>query len=205
MNGNNYKYIGCIKGDFSEMDYLIKSFESITNIKRLLNHDSKTLNDQGELTKEIKDRIKRYKSWGFNESNTTFYQVFDNEHPTVFKKFIDITELDDPVASFITQKPGNTLPFHRDTFIDYKLRNNLDPKNDKVVRYMIFMEDWQPGHTFLVEDEPIINWKKGDMIYWGSKYHVGSNAGRVPKTTLNITGIVKKNGLHFRNNLNLYF
>ena len=28
MNGNNYKYIGCIKGDFSEMDYLIKSFEN---------------------------------------------------------------------------------------------------------------------------------------------------------------------------------
>jgi len=191
MNGKHYQYIGQIKGDFTEMDRLIKSYEKISSKIILLKRDEKTLDDEGKITTEI------------NEHNTVFFQIFDHEYPEIFKKFINITGLDKAVASFITQTPGNTLPLHQDLFINFKIKYNLDPKSQNVVRYMIFMEDWQPGHTFLVEDETIINWKKGDMIYWGDKYHLGSNAGKVPKTTLNITGIINKNSAHIKENPNL--
>ena len=43
------------------------------------------------------------------------------------------------------------------------------------------------------------------MIYWGDKYHLGSNAGSEPKTTLNITGISDSNSIHNLKNPNLVF
>ena len=61
---------------------------------------------------------------------------------------------------------------------------------------MVFLEDWVPGHMFTVEDESMDHWKKGDTIFWGDALHLGANASSVPKSTMNITGIVNSKCLH---------
>ena len=205
MQGKKYKYIGRVNGDFSKIDELIKNYKDYASKQVLVTADENTLDDKSEVTKLINERINLYKSWGYNEFNTVFYQVFNHQYTEIFQPLIDMSGLKKAVSSFITQTPGNTLPMHQDTFINFKLKNNIDPKNPDVVRYMIFMEDWQPGHTFLVEDEDVSYWKKGDMVFWGDKYHLGSNGGSVPKTTLNITGISDSKSPHNLENPKLIF
>ena len=202
MKPRNYQYIGRVTGNFSKMDDLIKNYANVANKQILLKTNKDTLSDNSDIAKQIDERIGLYKSWGFNEYNTVFYQVFNDQYQDIFQPFINITGLKKCVSSFITQTPGNTLPKHQDLFINFKLKNNL-PINSDVKRYMVFMEDWQPGHTFLVEDENVSNWLKGDMIYWDDKFHLGSNGGSVPKTTLNITGINVPSSAHNLKNPNL--
>ena len=204
MISRHFQYIGRAKGDYSAIDNLINNYQNLTKKKILINNAEDDINDGSEIQKQINERISLYKSWGYNEYNTCYYQIFDHQYKEIFKPFINMTGLDMAVSSFITQTPGNTLPFHQDTFINFKVTNKL-PISSEVKRYMIFMEDWKPGHSFIVEDEPINDWKKGDMVCWGNKYHSGSNGGSVPKTTLNITGISTLESLHRLENPKLDF
>jgi hypothetical protein len=76
-----------------------------------------------------------------------------------------------------------------------KKANNL--KNKKVIRYMVFLKDWDWGHYFGIGNNVIHQWKAGDMITWNPHmHHCGSNAGMSPKITLNITGFIEKDSLH---------
>ena len=196
MKTKNYKKLGNISGDFYEIEDILNIYKKISKKKYLLKVDKNTLNDNSDASKEIRKRIKLYKSWGYKNNNTSFYQIFDDKYKKTLKKLSSLFNLKKTVSSIIVQQPGNTLPYHKDTFINFKLKNNLNLNNKNVVRYMIFLDDRKHGHNFEVENEIIKNWKKGDIIYWGDNYHMGNNAGSSFKATLNITGISSRNSLH---------
>lgn len=93
------------------------------------------------------------------------------------------------VATPTLQMPGNILPMHIDKFIF--LKNTLG-KNANIVRFLIFMKDWENGHALQVGNSWLANWSAGDVVLWyPNKPHLALNAGFTNKWTCNVTGILK--------------
>lgn len=87
--------------------------------------------------------------------------------------------------------PGHVVPAHVDHYAAYKRRFGLE-SSDQIIRVLIFLEDWQPGHYFDVDGRGIVNWQAGDWVSWqGSVPHRLANLGSVDRYTFTITGILK--------------
>ena len=83
--------------------------------------------------------------------------------------------------------PAVILPNHKDTYIRYKELFNCSLNN--VERAIIFLEDWQSGHYFEIENTPIIEWNMGDYVWWkGNAEHMAANVGATKRYTLHLTG-----------------
>jgi len=81
---------------------------------------------------------------------------------------------------FIKLNPGQFQCMHVDS-------HTLDVKN--LVRYTIFLQDWEPGHIFVLDDQYIANYKAGDMYEWSDPLllHGPANIGYNPRYTCQIT------------------
>ena len=62
------------------------------------------------------------------------------------------------------------------------------PVND-VIRYTMFLQDWEPGHIFVYDDTYISNYKAGDIYEWSNPMtvHGPANIGYNTRYTLQIT------------------
>lgn len=86
--------------------------------------------------------------------------------------------------------PGCTLPNHSDTYSKYKKLLDIK-KSESIHRAIIFLEDWQSGHYFEINDKPILDWQAGDCVWWQYDVpHIAANVGITDRYTLQITGIV---------------
>ena len=189
----DFIFIKNLKYDYKKLNEQIRKLEKKTDEKSVVQSDKKFKN------LKLNKRIQAFKDWGYLEDQTKFTQLFSSDHPKLFKKFLDLSKLSNATASIIKQYPGNILPWHYDTHVTFKnmIKNNKELKNKKVIRYMIFLTDWDWGHYFAIGNNIIHQWKSGDMITWDPfMHHCGSNAGMVPKITLNITGFIEKDSLH---------
>lgn len=126
----------------------------------------------------------------YNNNNTFFYQSFDHA-PNEILKFAQKNFYENYSITMMKQPPGSFIPRHKDTYYKFKLKNKeIDSK--KIVRYCIFLHDWQPGHYFEYDDKPITIWSKGDILVLEKDvYHRSANAGTQFKYTAQITGILK--------------
>jgi hypothetical protein len=81
---------------------------------------------------------------------------------------------------FVKLYPGEFQIMHIDP-------HTVDVKN--LVRYTIFLQDWEPGHIFVWDDKYISNYKAGDMYEWNDPMtvHGPANIGYNPRYTLQIT------------------
>ena len=72
--------------------------------------------------------------------------------------------------------PGQFMPMHVDPL--------PDKPNGKM--YWIPMQDYHSGHVFIIKDELIKDYKKGDVFVFDSvtDYHGSANIGMIPKLTL---------------------
>ena len=92
-------------------------------------------------------------------------------------------------TSIIKQNPGMVIPEHSDTYYMFKKKHGIDTE---IVRWCIFLQDWQPGHYFDLKGKPMLEWKKGDYVELKEGIlHRGSNSGLNPKYTAQITGVKK--------------
>ena len=95
---------------------------------------------------------------------------------------------------YYRMSPGTILPLHRDTYRRYIDIHNLDGKAHTIRRAIIFLEDWQSGHYLELNNEPIVNWKKGDIVMWEyAEPHLAANMGLTNRYTLQITGHIDDN------------
>ena len=125
----------------------------------------------------------------FTNNNTNLYEVFD----TAPKFIIDFAKkiFSKYTIGMIKQLPGNFIPNHTDKYYKFLKKFNLSNK-EEIVRYCIFLEDWQPGHYFEINNKPFLNWKKGDIcVLKKGVYHRSSNGGDTAKYTAQITGTLK--------------
>lgn len=93
-------------------------------------------------------------------------------------------------TSYYRMTSGTVLPVHVDTYKKYiELFNIKDVKNLR--RALIFLEDWSSGHYLEVDNQPILNWSKGDYVVWYKHTpHMAANLGLAPRYTLQVTGHV---------------
>tara|TARA_B100001778_G_C18251978_1_gene478236 strand:- start:111 stop:578 length:468 start_codon:yes stop_codon:yes gene_type:complete len=123
----------------------------------------------------------------YRDHNTVHFQIFDRApdyvNKTARENFVVFS------TSMIKQNPGMVFPLHSDTYYKFKQTHRV---TGDIVRWCIFLQDWQPGHYFDMNQQPIVNWKKGDYVELKEgDLHRGSNSGNVPKYTAQITGVLK--------------
>lgn len=86
--------------------------------------------------------------------------------------------------------PGTVLPEHADTYSKFRQIYGIDDLA-RIVRYVVFLEDWQSGHYFEIDNFPIISWVKGQAVSWrGDTPHIAANIGKQNRYTLQLTGIL---------------
>lgn len=58
--------------------------------------------------------------------------------------------------------PGEGVPFHRDSNDEF-----LESPTDTIARYVLFLQDWIPGHIFLYQDKKMLtDYKAGDLFLY---------------------------------------
>jgi hypothetical protein len=88
-------------------------------------------------------------------------------------------------------EPGSILPLHKDKYSYYSTQYNIIDFN-KIVRVIVFLEDYELGHILQIEDTPVTEWKAGNWVSWsGKKTHLAANFGCHNRYTLQITGLIK--------------
>jgi hypothetical protein len=91
-------------------------------------------------------------------------------------------------ASLYKMTPGCVLPTHADTYSLYKKFHNIS--HNRIMRIVVFLEDWQSGHYLEVEGRPITDWVAGNWIGWNyNTEHMAANLGPTDRYTMQITGV----------------
>lgn len=135
---------------------------------------------------------------GFNEHNTGGRQTREGLH-NIMHVMAKASGLWNPQIMFLEQPPGKFIPWHRDSYNNYR-RNHAKVADDvEVIRYLVQLNDWQWGHYVLVGNDVIHQYKVGDIHCWPEGiYHCTGNAGLWPRYCLTITGVVTPSALHLK-------
>ena len=108
--------------------------------------------------------------------------------PEVFHKVRDSFNLVKPVIAVNRLQPGKILPFHRDLFKTYKLRNDISPE-DKITRIIVFLHKPKAGHQLWIEDN-ICTGDAGSYFGWEQDtVNMAANLGSEMRYILQITGV----------------
>lgn len=94
-------------------------------------------------------------------------------------------------TSFYVMRPGDILPRHQDTYARYCAHHGIT--SDRVWRAIVFLQDWQPGFLFEVDDRAVTGYLNGHFVIWHDHApHLAGNVGSQPRYTLQITGTLKQ-------------
>ena len=135
---------------------------------------------------------------GYTSHNTGGRQSRENLHH-VMHLMAERSGLWNPQIMFLEQPPGKFVPWHRDSYNNYR-RNHAKVSDDtEVIRYLVQLNDWQWGHYVSVGNDVIHQYSLGDIHCWKEGiYHCTGNAGLWPRYCLTITGVVQPSALHLQ-------
>lgn len=103
--------------------------------------------------------------------------------------------------SFHIQRPGQVLMYHHDLY--YAIIRDVDPelswKPEKLRRFVIFLEDWQPGHIWIVGNTTYSHWRKGECITWSwvDMPHGTANLSPNSRYSIHLTGYMTETSFDF--------
>lgn len=147
-----------------------------------IREDNVTILDRAN---EFEQQNLRYIEAGYNHDNSMYYRSFDVDDEvhdfcrTLFPRYS---------VGIMKQPPGQTLPLHEDTFYMFAKTHNVDPYD--CIRVNIFLEDWQSGHYFEINEKSVLQWSKGDAIIIArDEPHLSGNMGLTTKFTMQVTGV----------------
>lgn len=154
------------------------------NYKNLSWQEEDNVSCQGRAV-EFEEQNELYRRAGFTKYNTTYYRAFEVDNDihefckTLFPRYS---------VGIMKQLPGQTLPNHEDTFFKFAGSHNIDPYS--CCRVNIFLEDWQSGHYFEINQKSFLHWKAGDaIIITRNQPHLSGNMGMTAKYTMQVTGV----------------
>lgn len=94
-------------------------------------------------------------------------------------------------TSYYRMSTGTILPTHSDLYVKYIKIHNLEGKEHRIRRAVIFLEDWKPGHYSEINGQGLVGWKAGTVLEWSyDTPHAAANIGIEDRYTLQITGWV---------------
>lgn len=104
--------------------------------------------------------------------------------------------LKDSMVRIHVQHPGQVWNLHLD-----KLEKWCPENPQSVIRIMIQLTDWEPGHFFSYGNYTFTGWRAGDVTTfdWINVPHSTANSGLKPRVTLQVTGIITENTLNYLN------
>jgi len=107
--------------------------------------------------------------------------------PETFNKVALWFGMDNCKMRLHVQRPGQVWNLHLDKLEKWNLE---DPA--RVMRVMIALNDWEPGHFWSYGNHVHTAWRAGDVTTfdWQNLPHSTANAGHGPRITLQITGVV---------------
>jgi hypothetical protein len=92
--------------------------------------------------------------------------------------------------SIYRMRPGDVLPCHSDAYVNFRRIHTLS-EADIIRRYVVFLEDWQSGHYFEIDGDPMVKWSRGTAVLWhDDTEHIAANMGDTYRYTLQITGVI---------------
>lgn len=96
------------------------------------------------------------------------------------------------------QMPGQVWNLHID-----KLQKYNPEYPESVMRIMVQLTDWEPGHFWSYGNYMHKQWRMGEVTTfdWQNLPHSTANAGHNPRVTLQITGIITEQSKEFINRL----
>jgi hypothetical protein len=109
------------------------------------------------------------------------------EVPETFNQLLSCFGMDNAKMRLHVQRPGQVWNLHLDKLEKW---NPADP--GQVMRIMIALNDYEPGHFFSYGNYIHTGWRAGDVhtFDWQNIPHSTANAGHGPRITLQITGVV---------------
>jgi len=107
--------------------------------------------------------------------------------PKIFNPLQIQFGMDNSKMRLHVQRPGQIWNLHLDKLEKW---NPADPS--KVMRVMIALNDWEPGHFFSYGNYVHTGWLAGDVhtFDWQNLPHSTANAGHGARITLQLTGVV---------------
>lgn len=142
-----------------------------------------------------------YAKFGYNQHNTKIWKSTNNKTPLRFdweENLLQQLPLDHAIVTLTRQDPGQILPWHYDRHFMLKKLCPEQPKQ-KILRILVFLEDWKTGHVIQIEDDIFSHWQRGQAISWHpDTYHLAANVGLEKKWTCNITGFLTDDNLSRR-------
>ena len=111
------------------------------------------------------------------------------EVPSNLREIADRFAFADSMTRIHVQHPGQVWNLHLD-----KLEKWCPEDPSKVMRVMIQLTDWEPGHYFSYGNYTFTGWRAGDVTTfdWQNVPHSTANSGLKPRVTLQVTGIKTK-------------
>lgn len=149
------------------------------------------------VKQDVTDREKdEWISAGY-DPNTSFTGMLysnKNQPPAFVEKFKEhFTEFNNLTFTFYKMQTQDIMPEHIDHFNTYKRIFNVESQD--VVRILVMLEDWKPGHYLEISSQGIVNWVAGDYFIWENEVaHAASNIGKMsdPRYSLQITATKKR-------------
>lgn len=174
---NAFQICGRFNGDWKqELQEAYKTMKPVTWENRWTEY-GKT-DPRGNLTEhEHNDLI----NVGANPDQV-LYQGSLTFGPTMMK-MVDTLGMADARQKLHIQNTGESVVMHFDKHYDYP-----DPDNTR--RFLIALEDWQPGQFIIFGNKQCDKWKAGDIITfdWQNIPHATANASFYNRPLLQVTG-----------------
>lgn len=126
-------------------------------------------------------KIKQY----YNSHNSSIWQMLNESPQWVHDLARKIPQdFHHHVVSVIKNDPGQIIPYHVDRHSILKETYG----GGSTFRYLVFLQDWKPGHYFEIQKQSVTNWKAGDWIkFHRNAWHLGGNLGQEPFFSAQIT------------------
>lgn len=118
--------------------------------------------------------------------------------PPVLKQVSDLFGLKDCMERIHVQMPGEVWNLHIDKL------NKWNPEQPyTIMRIMIQLTDWEPGHFWSYGNYVDTQWRAGDVstFDWQNLPHCTANAGHNPRVTLQLTGVITEKTTEFLSRL----
>ena len=180
-------------------------FRFVTNIKNLNVKIKNKVADANSTSKILGTESKRLKAHNFNYGYDAY--DIDGSLGDLISKLL-IYNID---AEVNAQQPGQIKALHYDSCAGWIKRNYSEWKTTKLNhklkqpqgmpklhRFLVALQDWQPGWMVQFGSQQWTNWKKGDVITfdWRNVPHSTANASYDTRYLLKITAFVLKRTTH---------
>jgi hypothetical protein len=144
-------------------------------------------------THKDENLLDEYESVGHNKNSMTLYNCHEPSYmPQCLYDYIKpkFDFLDHIALAINLFKPGQYLPVHQDIFGKYKKIYNIS--FEKVVRYVVMLEDSFPGQIIQISDLSFSKWKSGDCFGWqDTQLHAFYNFSMKDRYAVQVTGVMK--------------